>query len=84
MLKRTNHLPQPTDLPDMETQTKLFVELRQVYKAQHEIDISELENIMKELYGLETAPLGRHKISELINNLEAIQVIEFDPYFKEL
>lgn len=37
---------------------------------------------MRGLYG--KVPLSRHKISELINNLEAVQVMEFDPYFKEL
>ena len=37
---------------------------------------------MKEIYG--EVPLSRHKLSELINNLEAIQIMEIDPYYKEL
>ena len=82
MLDKKGHLPQPTDLPDMETETHMFIELKNVYKAQHQQDISTLEEIMKGLYG--KVPLSRHKISELINNIEAVQVMEFDPYFKEL
>ena len=82
MLKRKGHLPQPTDLPDMETSTNLYIELKEVYKTQHEEDIKTLEEIMKEIYG--EVPLSRHKLSELINNLEAIQIMEIDPYYKEL
>ena len=82
MLKRKGHLPQPTDLPDMETSTNLYIELKEVYKTQHEEDIKTLEEIMKEVYG--EVPLSRHKLSELINNLEAIQIMEIDPYYKEL
>ena len=66
----------------METSTNLYIELKEVYKTQHEEDIKTLEEIMKEIYG--EVPLSRHKLSELINNLEAIQIMEIDPYYKEL
>ena len=66
----------------METSTNLYIELKEVYKTQHEEDIKTLEEIMKEVYG--EVPLSRHKLSELINNLEAIQIMEIDPYYKEL
>lgn len=42
MLEKKGHLPQPTDLPDMETETHMFIELKNVYKAQHEQDITTL------------------------------------------
>lgn len=85
LLKETGHLPQPTSLPDIETSTQSYLELKQVYKSQHQLDLSRLEAIMRQLYNkqpADTLPLSRETLSEYINDIEAIQVMELGPYWK--
>jgi hypothetical protein len=37
---------------------------------------------MREWYG--KVPIPRNVLSILVNNIEVVEVMEFDPYFKEL
>ena len=37
---------------------------------------------MREWYG--KVPIPRNVLSVLVNNIEVVEVMEFDPYFKEL
>ena len=75
--KETGKLPQPTVLPDMHTTTVSYIELKQVYKTQHNRDIEKLSEYIGE--GVEP-----ELISEYINNLENLEMVEMTPYAKEL
>lgn len=66
----------------METETSIYIELKQVYKKQHELDLIALEDIMRSMYG--KVPVPRNMLSVFVNNLEVVEVLELDPYFKEL
>lgn len=45
--EKNKYLPQPTRLPDMETNTELFVQLKTVYKQQHKRCLAEILDLMK-------------------------------------
>lgn len=44
--KTNGGLPQPTQLPDLHTSTRIYLELKQVYRQQHELDIARLQEIL--------------------------------------
>ena len=79
--QRHNGLPQTTKLPDMHTSTKQYLELKQIYRHQHEIDIAELQAILKESID---SSLSSDEISDFIDSIDALKILEFGEYSKEL
>lgn len=71
--KTNGGLPQPTQLPDMHTSTRIYLELKQVYRQQHELDIARLQEILLELTGANK--LANNQISDFIDNLASLQII---------
>jgi hypothetical protein len=66
-------LPQPTQLPDMHTSTRIYLELKQVYRQEHELDVTRLQQILLELTGANK--LSNDEVSYFIDNLAALQII---------
>ena len=58
----------------MHTTTANYIELKNVYKEQHERDLSRLAELMELEEG------DRKTVSDYINNLSNLEVIEMKPY----
>ncbi len=57
----------------MHTTTKTYLELKTVYKHQHEVDVAKIEEYLLELVG--HCQLSREEISNYIENLEALSIV---------
>ena len=75
--KESGKLPQPTVLPDMHTTTANYIALKEVYKKQHYQDVQKLMGLIGE--GVDEAT-----VSEYVNNMENLEMVEMTPYAKEL
>lgn len=81
-LTRTGLVPQPTSLPDMNTTTQKFISLKNIYKQKHESDINEIVSIIEGEFGRDG--IDRNIISDYINNLGNLEVVEMRKYADEL
>jgi hypothetical protein len=66
----------------MHTSTLIYLELKKVYREEHELDVNRLQAILLELTGANR--LTNNEISNFIDNLTSLQIIEFAEYCKEL
>jgi len=47
MSRHDNNLPQIVRLPDISTSTKDYLELKSIYRAEHEVHLKELKEIIQ-------------------------------------
>jgi len=70
IFEETKQLPQPTNLPDLNTTTERYIKLKNIYKGKHNDDVQKIVEIIKTNFG--DLEVDEALISSYINNLSNI------------
>lgn len=65
----------------MDTTTKRFIELKNIFKEKHAEDLKVLVDKIRQRFQEE---VNESQISDYINNLNNLEIIKMKPYFEEL
>ena len=82
MTEHNNNLPQIVRLPDISTSTKAYLQLKAIYKYEHEKHLQRLKEIIHGWWP--NYVVDDELLSEYVNNIDALKIVNMRPYFEEL
>ncbi len=69
-------------LPDISTSTKDYLEIKELYKHEHERNKIVLLKIIGEIFP--NYKVDEYLLGEYVNNIDGLKIVKMRPYFEEL